>query len=475
MAHRQPERRQGLLFPQSIDAYIGPDDPVRAYDAFVEALDFETLQVEGDPHQPGCPAYDPKTMLKILVYGYSYGIRSSRKIERALYHNLSFIWLAGGLKPAFKTISRFRRDNRKALKKVLKHCARLCLALDVVAGNTLFVDGSKVRANASLDQLYTAEGCQKQLEKIDQRIDEILDECSHVDTQEAEQDSLVHLKKELAQHQSRKARIEAAVEVLQAENLEKVNVTDPSCAIMRSRQGTHAAYNAQIVVDDQHGLILQADVVNENTDRRQFADQITAAQETTGQVPETAGADSGYYSGKELEKMVATAEQVLVPVRGQVHRRCRNPFAKSQFTYRVDEDLYVCPAGQRLTYRRTSEERGYREYQMEGRTCCACQHYHQCTRGRNGRKVIRYFNEDLRDHLRQEFEQPASKAIYARRKQKVELPFGHIKRNLGVGSFLLRGLSGVRAEMSLLSSCFNMARLIALFGVRGLIARLAAL
>jgi transposase len=475
MAHRQPERRQGLLFPPSLEAYIEPDDPVRAYDAFVEALDFEALQVEGDPHQPGCPAYDPKTMLKILVYGYSYGIRSSRKIERALHHNVSFIWLAGGLKPAFKTISRFRRDNRTALKKVLKHCARLCLALDVVAGNTLFVDGSKVRANASLGQHTTSEGGQKQRERIDRRIDEILDECGHLDAQEAEQDSLIHLKEELAQHQSRKAKIEAAMAVLQAEALEKVNVTDPSCAIMRSRQGTHAAYNAQIVVDDQHGLILQTDVVNENTDRKQFADQVTAAEETLGEKAQTAAADSGYYSGKELEKMVATAEQVLVPVRGQVHRHGRHAFAKRRFTYRVDEDVYVCPAGQRLTYRRTNEERHYREYQLDGRTCCACRHYRQCTRGRNGRKVVRYFNEDLRDRLRREFEQPAAKAIYARRKQKVELPFGHIKRNLGAGNFLLRGLSGVRAEMSLLSCCFNMARLIGLLGVRGLITRLAAL
>ena len=475
MAHRQPERRQGLLFPPSIEEYIGLDDPVRAYDAFVEALDFEALQIDSDPHQAGCPAYDPKTMLKILVYGYSYGIRSSRKLERALHHNLSFIWLAGGLKPDFKTISRFRRNHRKPLKQMLKHCVRLCIQLDLVAGNTLFVDGSKVRANAALDQTCTAEDCSKRLEKIDQRIDEILDVCNQVDTEEAEQESLVHLKEELARHQSRKAKIEAAVETLKAEKLEKVNVTDSACGIMRSRQGTHAAYNSQIVVDDQHGLIVQADVVNENHDRKQFADQILAAQETTGTVPQVASADSGYYSGKELEKMVASADQVLVPVRGQVHRRKTKPFAKSQFVYLTDEDVYICPAGQRLPYRRTSEKRGCREYQLDGQTCCACPHYDQCTSGRNGRKVIRYFNEDLRDRLREAFEQPTWKAVYAHRKQRVELPFGHIKRNLGAGHFLLRGLSGVRAEMSLLGSCFNIARLIGLFGVSGLIARLAAL
>jgi len=141
----------------------------------------------------------------------------------------------------------------------------------------------------------------------------------------------------------------------------------------------------------------------------------------------------------------------------------------------ADEHQAGCPAGHRLTYRRTCEDRRWREYQLDGGTCCACEHYKQCTRGRNGRKIVRYFNEDLRDRLRRQFEEPANQEIYKRRKQKVELPFGHFKRNLGADHFLLRGLAGVRVEMSLLASCFNVSRLIGLFGVAGLIARLSAL
>ncbi len=141
----------------------------------------------------------------------------------------------------------------------------------------------------------------------------------------------------------------------------------------------------------------------------------------------------------------------------------------------AQENVYVCPAGQRLPYRRTCAERHGQEYQLDGGTCCACAHYQQCTRGRNGRKIVRYFKEDLRDRLRQPFELPARREVYRRRKQTAELPFGHLKRNLWAGQFLLLGLSGVRAEMSLLASCFNMARLLGLFGVAGLVAKLAAL
>ena len=475
MAFRQSERSQQMFLPPSIEEYVSQDDPVRAYDLFVDALDWQALGIVADAHQAGCPAYPPKTMLKILVYGYSYGIRSSRKLERALHHNLSFLWIAGGLTPDFKTISRFRRDHRKALKDVLKHCARLCIKLDVIAGNTLFVDGSKFRANAGISHSCTAEQCDQQIQQIDQRIEEILKECESVDTQEAKEDSMVRLKQELAEQTSRKERIEKAVEQLKKENLQRVNTTDPDCARMHGRQGCHAGFNGQIVTDGQHGLILQSDVVNDNNDRKQFAEQIQAAREITGKVPEVAGADCGYYSGPELEKMAGVAATVLVPARGQVHPSKTDPFAKGRFTYLADEDVHVCPAGHRLPYRRTCEDRHWREYQLDGGTCCACEHYQQCTRGRNGRKIVRYLNEDLRDRLRRQFEEPANREIYKRRKQNVELPFGHFKRNLGADHFLLRGLAGVRAEMSLLASCFNVSRLIGLFGVAGLMARLSAL
>lgn len=473
MAFRQSQRQQQMFLPPTIEEFVAPDDPVRAYDAFVDALDWRSLGIQADPHQPGCPAYPPTIMLKILVYGYSYGIRSSRKLERALNHDLSFIWLAGGLQPDFKTIARFRRENRTALKGVLRDCARLCLKLGVISGHTLFVDGSKFRANAGNHQSWTAEQCEAHLRQIDQRIEEILEECERVDTQEAQEPSLVHLQEELAQQRGRQEQIATALQRLQEEDRARVNLTDPDCAQMRGRQGAHAGYNSQIVVDEQHGLLVQAEVVSDQNDRRQFAPQIAAAAETTGKTPEVAGADNGYYSGAELEKMTAVATQVLVPARESAAPS--QPFAKGRFPYVAAENVYVCPAGHRLPYRRTCADRPWREYQLDGGTCGACEHYQECTRGRNGRKIVRYFNEDLRDRLRQQFELPARREVYQRRKQTAELPFGHIKRNLGAGQFLLRGLAGVRAEMSLLASCFNVARLLGLFGVAGLVAKLLAL
>lgn len=152
MAYRFGEREHQVFLPPCIEDYVEAEDPVRAYDAFVEALDFEALGLEYNPNKVGNSEYDPRAMLKLLVYGYSYGIRSSRKLERATHHNLSFMWLMGGLKPDHKTIAEFRRKNKQSLKHVLKQCAQMCLALDLVQGNVLFVDGTKVRANAGRGQ-----------------------------------------------------------------------------------------------------------------------------------------------------------------------------------------------------------------------------------------------------------------------------------------------------------------------------------
>jgi len=415
-------------------------------------------------------------MLKVLVYGYSYGIRSRRKLERALHHNVSFMWLAGGLKPDFKTISRFRRDNRPALRQVLKQCARLCIELDLIEGNTLFVDGSKFRGDVSLKNLWTVGRCERHLARIDQRIDAILAECDTVDDQEADEGSLVQLKDELKKKEKLKAKVEKTLEKLQREGLDRLNTTDPDSARMHGRQGSHAGYNAQIVVDDQHGLIVHSDVVNDNNDLGQFAEQIDQANQTLERPCQVACGDAGFSNARELEKIDAQDIEVIVPSSKQAQGKAPGPFDKSRFRYDAQEDVSICPEGIRLPFRRLNGPKDKREYYPGRSVCDSCPHFGTCTKNvTTGRKIIRYENEVLGERLAAHYDEPGSQAVFTRRKEKVELPFGHLKRNLGVDSFLLRGLAGVRTEMSLLSSGFNMARLIGLFGVSGLIAKLSSL
>lgn len=474
MAYRYGDRRQNMLLPQSIDEYVPQDAPVRAYDVFVDSLDFEQLGIRIEPDKVGCPQYDPKTMLKLLVYGYSYGIRSSRKLERETHYNLSFIWLAGGIKPDHKTIAEFRRNNKAALANVLKQCARICIELGLIEGNTLFIDGTRMRANASINNSWTRDKCFKHLEKIDNRIAEILSECEQADEKERDNSSLVKMGKNLADNKKLRAKVLGILNKLNAEGRKSINSTDPDCTKIHGRQGSHAGFNAQTVVDEKHGLIVRSDVVNENNDLHQFSEQVEQASETLGKKPRTACADSGYSDINELEKVDRQDIKVVVPSARQAAEKEPEPFDRCNFKYGHDSDSYICPAGKILKCRRTNIDRRRKEYMADAAVCKKCVNFGLCTNSHSGRKVTRLLKEELVQKLEKQYEQPESQKIYNLRKQKVELPFGHIKHNLKVDGFLLRGLDGVKAEMSILWSCFNIVRMISILGVSGLIAGLAS-
>ena len=475
MAYRYGNRCQMALLPQSIEEYVLKDDPVRVYDAFVEALDLNQLGIEINPNKVGNSEYDPKAMLKLFVYGYSYGTKSCRKLERETYHNISFIWLMGGLKPDHKTIAEFRRKNKKAIQKVLKQCARMCIKLDLIAGNVLFVDGTKIRANASCSRTHEKAWYEEQLKDIDRRIESLLQECEAVDQQEEHLSSFVAMDKELTKAGTLKSTIKDVLAEFKETERKKINQTDPGCANMRSIQGKHASYNVQGVVDDKNGLIVHAEAVNDATDLNQFARQIEQAHEVLEKPCDAACADAGYADTDELEKIDTQGIKVIVPSQRQALRVGEKPFSKQEFSYDKDDDCYYCPEGHTLKLSTTYKKTGNKYYQITDKQLCySCQHWGRCTTGKSGRRLVRLHNEAVKEKLEAQYEQTQSQELYAKRKARVEHPFGHIKRNLKTDTFLLRGRDGVQAETSLLATCFNIARMITIMGVSGLIEKLSA-
>ena len=473
MAYREGARYQKSLLPPVIDEYVGPNDPVRAYDAMLEAMNIHQLGLVIDSSQVGNPAYDPRIMLKLLVYGYSYGWRSSRKLERACHHNLSFIWLTGGLKPDHKTIANFRKNNRGVLEKVLKQTARLCIQLDLIEGNCLFTDSTKIRGAASIGQTLTRKGLRQKLKEIDQEIVRLLQECDETDKKEA--GSLVEVEKELQDQQRLEGKIKSLLAQMDQENLQKINGTDTDCVNFKGRQGSHAGYSAHLTVDEKQGLIVSADVVSEATDSSQFSTQINQAVEILGTPCKTAVADAGYRNLEDLKETVDQHIDVIVPTQRQaLHKPVDAPFSKDKFRYDRENNQYFCPEGKRLKYSHYSKRKDHFFYRMESAsTCQECAHFGICTISKRGRTIIRLREEDLREKLEERYASLEGQAIYKKRKERVELPFGHIKRNLNGGAFLVRGLGAVKAEWALLASCFNIARMITLTGgVSGLIRRL---
>lgn len=456
-------REQNQLFPASLEEYVGLEDPVRAYDAFVEQLDFAQLGIELDEGKVGRPEFDPRAMVKLLVYGYSYGIRSSRKLERATHHNVSFIWLMGGLKPDHKTIARFRCNHAAALRNVLKQCARVCLKLGLIEGNTLFVDGTKIRANASMKNTWTVERCEKSLQDIDRRIEELFRQCEVTDQQEEQHGSLVKINGQIENQKQLKSHIAAVLQELQKQDKKALNTTDPQSARMRNGGQIETGYNCQAVVDDRHGLIVHSEVVSQSNDGGLFSSQIQGAQDTLGKVSKTACADAGYCGSEDLKKTLDQGLDVVVPI-------IRHSDFRDHFTYDRQHNSYRCPEGHVLKYTGDHQANRHHIYWISNAaTCHRCPRFGTCTKGVLGRRITRPFAEEVREHLEERMKLPDAQVLMKKRKMRAEHPFGHIKHNLGMRAFLLRGLGGVRAEAALAATAFNLVRMIKLVGIRRLV------
>jgi Transposase DDE domain len=282
---------------------------------------------------------------------------------------------------------------------------------------------------------------------------------------------LVKLNKEIKDKQALKNKVQAILEELKQDDKKSVNTIDKECTRINSIQGSGAGYNVQTVVDEKYGLIVNADVVSENNDVNQFANQIEQANETLGKKCNTACADSGYANTEQLKQIDLQDIKVIVPSQRQASKKEPEEFDKERFNYNSRKDCYICPQGHKLTY--AGDDGKTKKYKItKSSICLRCSCFGKCTKSLTGRQINRLVDEETRLRLEAQYLQPESQAIYKLRKQKVELPFGHIKRNLGVKDFLLRGIDGVKAEMSVLATCFNITRMISILGVAGLIREL---
>ena len=227
------DRNQTLLLPNSVDDYIGPDNPVRFVDAFVEQLD---LQGAGfcrvEPEETGRPGYHPGDLLKLYIYGYLNRVRSSRRLEAETKRNLEVMWLLRGLTPDFKTIADFRKDNRDAFKPVFRQFVLLCRKLDLFGGELLAVDGTRLKAVNNTERNFTHAKLTKQIESIDQKLTNYLERLDRCDVQEAEPSAAraERLTEKIATLHAQQVRCNAMLQELEHTGESQISLTDQTAA-----------------------------------------------------------------------------------------------------------------------------------------------------------------------------------------------------------------------------------------------------
>ena len=459
------DRSQTLLLPESLDEYVGPENPVRFIDAFVDGLDLTAAGfVRVIPKVTGRPGYHPKDFLKLYIYGYLNRVRSSRRLEAETNRNLEVIWLLRHLKPDFKTIADFRRLNHKAFRLVFRQFVLLCRQMDLFGRELLAVDGTRIKAVNNKDRNFTRASLTKFIELADAKLEDYLQRLDQGDEAEAKTagSRVKNLAEKIAAIRARRTRCKEMLEHLDKTGEDQISLTDPDSRAMAAHTHVAVGYNVQIAVDVKHKLIVEQQVTNQVVDMGMLTQTAEPAREVLGVETIDVVADKGYFKIEDIE---ACEKAGMVPY---VPRPQRGPsvraglFRKDEFSYDAGSDSYTCPAAQHLHPYSSSLLRGLKKINYTNKLACDdCKIRQRCTNGKF-RAVSRLENEAVLDRMQARLAERPD--VLDRRRETVEHPFGTIKQWMNQGAFLMRGLEKVRAEFSLTALAYNLRRVLNIVG-----------
>jgi transposase len=489
-------RQQPSLLPPRIEDYVGPDNPVRAIESFVCALDLAKLgfrHAARSAEAIGQPPYDPADLLKLYLYGYINQVRSSRRLEREAIRNLELIWLLKNLRPGYRTIGNFRKENWEALKAVNRGFVLLVRQLGLVGGTVVAIDGSFFHGDASKASIFTRKRLAGQIAKLDLEIEAYGKSLEDNDAAEAKDQTKDRndgpgadgggdgpdIGAKVAALMAKRTRAEADLARLEESGETQMSLTDPDARLLvKGGQGV-AGYNVQAVVDDKYKLIVASEVVNASSDVGQLHAMARAAKDALEAKSLQVLADEGYYSSLELKACEDDGIKAYVPVpEGNGQRKKKDRFSLKDFSYDPAGDAYRCPAGELLRPMEGSWENasGRIEIRYASRTkiCAACPLKARCLSPKASRRTIgRWEHEDVLERHRARMQ--GAGELMRRRSGIVEHPFGTIKCRAGYRHFLLRGFDKVRGEWSLMALCYNFTRVLNILGFERFTAHMAAI
>jgi transposase len=487
-------RQQPSLLPPRIEDYVGPDNPVRAIESFVCALDLAKLgfrHAGRGSEEVGQPPYDPADLLKLYLYGYINQVRSSRRLEREASRNLELIWLLKNLRPGYRTIANFRKENWEALKAVNRGFVLLVRELGLVGGSVIAIDGSFFHGDASKASIFTRKRLAEQIAKLDLEIEAYGRSIEDNDAAEANEPKKDRadgpgagsggdggdIGAKVSALMAKRSRAEADLARLEANGETQLSVTDPDARLLVKNGQAVAGYNVQAAVDDKHNLIVASEVVNDSSDVNQLHLMAKAAKEDLAVETLQVLADEGYYSSVELKACEDDGITAYVPVpegNGRLEKQDR--FGLKSFSYDALADAYRCPAGELLhpIKGRWTNTSGRIEIRYASRTkiCKACPLKSKCLSPKASRRTIgRWEHEDVLERHRRRMESAGD--LMRRRSAIVEHPFGTLKCRAGYRHFLVRGFNKVRGEWNLMALCYNFTRVLNILGFEGFVAVMA--
>ena len=458
------------MFMLSLEEAVDKEAFVRIVDAFADAIDFRSFGfVNTDCKEEGRPAYHPSVLMKLYLYGYRFGINTSRKLEREAATNIEVMWLLRGLRPRYKTIADFRKNNSKAFREVFRKFVLLLKEWDLIEGKTVAIDSFKIRASNSLKNNFNDKKLKQHLEYIDEQIAKYeaeLDLCEEEEEEEKQrlEAKISERKEKLEHYQEIKIKLEESGE-------QQISMTDPdSRSVVLHRKIINVGYNIQSVSDEKHKLLVDYDTGTVN-DTHSLAPMALQAKELLGVDEMTVLADKGYHTGKQLDACDQNDITTFVSPRDPgVPADSGIPL--ELFHYNRANDTYTCPDGHTMTtsgrwYRHSESRKGrddtYRFKRYLTPACKSCPIRTACTKSSNGRLIDRSEFQDVVDANNERVNEHPE--YYRNRQQITEHQFGTMKRQMGYTHTNIRGKPKVMGEIGLMFTVYNLVRCVHILGV----------
>src|SRR5450759_131774 len=454
-------RNQINLFPVSLDQSIDPENEVRVIDLFVESLKLKDFGFRIDFPENGRPAYHPTDLLKLFIYGYLNKIRSSRDLEKECGRNIEVMWLINCLKPDHNTISNFRKDNPKAIKKVFRITVQIAKHFDLIGGTLIAGDSTKFRAQNSKKNNYNQAKIDRHVAYIDNKLEEYSRALS-----ESDGDNKQLITDEIAKQLKRKDQYKKIEKELNESGEPQVSTSDPeSRQIMVRNNITEVAYSVQTTVDAKNCIPIDYKVTNQN-DSKAMGNMVQRAKSILRNNEFTALYDKGYHTGSELKTAQDLGIETIVAIPGlpSTSQAPNQDYNFEHFKYDQKTDTYTCPQGDVLRTNGTwYKERSRRDNlivfkQYKTRSCKTCPEHSQCTRSKDGRVLSRTTFAEYYEKNRKTYHE--KEHLYKRRQAIVEHPYGTIKRQWGFNYILTKkGIKRASADVGFMFIAYNLRRI----------------
>ncbi len=471
--------RHQMIFT-SLEQEISKDNPVRLIDAFVEKIDLKALGIKWkEENQEGRPSYDAKVFLKLYMYGYFNGLRSSRRLEKESKRNVELRWLIKDLQPNYHSIADFRKINAQGLQKLFKLYVIFIKECGLISGKVVAVDGSKFRASNSKKNNYNEKKIERHLKYIDEKTAAYLQELEANDIKECQSEKIDKIEEQLNRLKRSKLRYELLSKELAESGEPQISTTDKEArALLVQGQVVEVSYNMEAAVDAQHNLVIATHVINRN-DRNALYEISKEAKENIGAETLTILADKGFHNGGQIEKCKSEKIETIIAEPEKTNSNghgTTQAYMVDKFIYNKEDDTYTCPQGETLKtqgtwHKKTRERDSYKIKKYRTPKCKGCAVKHLCTgRQKGGREIERSEYAQAVLENRERYEQ--NKELYKRRQMMNEHIFGTIKRKWHYNYTDLRGLEKVNGEVSLIMTIYNFKRTIKILGFEDLMEKL---